>query len=286
MPEKSDHRGQSTSAPEDFENLSARIRARYISLPKRLAAIARYVLDSPDDVALNSATDIAAAAHVTPSALIRFAQLFGYDGFAAVQAIARDALRQKVSGRPGRNDTQAVERNGGPDDRFFGRAIDACHHVLDDLLSAVRTTDIQIAARIIARANCMFVIGRGSAFPVAVAMEHVLVRSKIKTILLTDVTGGEAQLTCAAPGDAAVVIACGADADQVAGLASTLVQQGVPVIAMTDTSLSRLAELASARLTLPSTEMNATLISIAGIALGEVLASSVSLLRNGKQCLT
>jgi DNA-binding MurR/RpiR family transcriptional regulator len=285
MPEKPDHRGQNTSAPEDFGSLSAKIRARYISLPKRLAAIARYVLDSPDDVALNSATDIAAAAHVTPSALIRFAQLFGYDGFAAVQAIARDALRQKVSGSPRRNDQQAVERSGEPDG-LFGQAIDACHHVLDDLLSAVRTTDIHLAARIIARANCMFVIGRGSAFPVAVAMEHVLVRSKIKTILLTDVTGGEAQLTCAAPGDAAIVIVCGADADQIAGLASKLLQQGVPVIAMTDTSLSRLAELASVRLTLPGTEMNATLMSIAGIALGELLASSVSLLRNGKQCLT
>lgn len=282
MPEKPDHGGRNTSAPEDFGSLSARIRARYISLPKRLAAIARYVLDSPDDVALNSATNIAAAAHVTPSALIRFAHLFGYDGFAAVQAIARDALRQKVSGR---NDQQAVERSGEPDG-FFGQAIDACHHVLDDLLSAVRTTDIQTAARIMARANCIFVIGRGSAFPVAVVMEHVLVRSKIKTILLADVTGGEAQLTCAAPGDAAVVIACGADANQIAGLASTLVQQGVPVIAMTDTRLSRLAELASVRLALPSTEMNDTLISIAGIALGEVLVSGVGLLRKGQQCLT
>ncbi|NWJ25288.1 MurR/RpiR family transcriptional regulator [Rhizobium sp. RM] len=277
MPAKPDSKGEGAGLPEDFDSLRARIRARYVSLPKRLAAIARYILDSPDDVALNSATDIAAAAHVTPSTLIRFAQLFGYDGFAAIQTMSRDALRDKVSRGVGRTDQKISERNEGPDTRIFRQTLDAFHRALDGLSSSITIRNVQIAVRIINCANCVFVIGRGSTYPVMVGIGHVLMRSKIKTILLTDIAGGEEQLACAARGDAAIVFACGSDADQMAGSTSKLIRRGIPVIAMTDTELSPLSELASVCFTV--TGAGVMQKSIAAIALGEVLASGVSLLR-------
>ena len=60
--------------PRDFETLRATILDRRETLPKRIAQIAAYALDNPDDIAFGTAASIAASAGVQPSTLIRFAQ--------------------------------------------------------------------------------------------------------------------------------------------------------------------------------------------------------------------
>ena len=50
--------------PRDFEGLRALILARHESLPKRLAQVARFAVENPEDVALGTAASIAKAAHV------------------------------------------------------------------------------------------------------------------------------------------------------------------------------------------------------------------------------
>jgi DNA-binding MurR/RpiR family transcriptional regulator len=60
------------------------------SLPKRIAQIAAYALDNPDETAFGTAASIAVSAGVQPSTLIRFAQHLGFDGFTSLQGVFRE----------------------------------------------------------------------------------------------------------------------------------------------------------------------------------------------------
>ncbi|TKB31105.1 MAG: MurR/RpiR family transcriptional regulator, partial [Mesorhizobium sp.] len=83
--------------PRDFETLRTTILERRTSLPKRIAQIAAYALDNPDDIAFGTAASIAASAGVQPSTLIRFAQQLGFDGFTSLQQVFRERLRERNS---------------------------------------------------------------------------------------------------------------------------------------------------------------------------------------------
>src|SRR5262245_34240960 len=60
---------QARETPRDFETLRALIVERRETLPKRLAQVAVYALDSPDEIAFGTAASVAQAADVQPSTL-------------------------------------------------------------------------------------------------------------------------------------------------------------------------------------------------------------------------
>src|SRR5690606_7832308 len=82
-----------STVPEDFEELRAAIMAQHGALPKRLAQVAAYALERPDEMAFGTTASIAQAAQVQPSTLVRFAQNFGFDGFSDLQQLFRARLR-------------------------------------------------------------------------------------------------------------------------------------------------------------------------------------------------
>jgi len=63
----------------------------------RIAQVAAYALDNPDEIAFGTAASIADAAGVQPSTLVRFAQHLGFDGFTSLQSVFRQRLRERNS---------------------------------------------------------------------------------------------------------------------------------------------------------------------------------------------
>src|SRR3954468_13148113 len=80
------------SPPTSAEELRAAILERYDGLSKRLQQIARYVLDEPNELALETLAVIADRSGVQPSAIVRFAKSFGFDGASQMQRLLRDGL--------------------------------------------------------------------------------------------------------------------------------------------------------------------------------------------------
>jgi DNA-binding MurR/RpiR family transcriptional regulator len=80
------------SPPTSAEELRAAILERYDGLSKRLQQIARYVLDEPNELALETLAVIAERSGVQPSAIVRFAKSFGFDGASQMQRLFRDGL--------------------------------------------------------------------------------------------------------------------------------------------------------------------------------------------------
>ncbi len=70
-----------------YDELARSITESYPELPNRLQGIARFALGNPDAMALSTVAEIARAAEVPPSAVIRFANALGYPGFTDLQGI-------------------------------------------------------------------------------------------------------------------------------------------------------------------------------------------------------
>jgi DNA-binding MurR/RpiR family transcriptional regulator len=64
-------------------------------LPRRLAQVAAYTIEFPDDVAFGTVSSIAERAAVQPSTLVRFAKALGYRGFSELQSVFQQRLRDR-----------------------------------------------------------------------------------------------------------------------------------------------------------------------------------------------
>ena len=78
--------------PTTAEELRSEILVRYDSLSKRLRQIAHYVLDEPNAVALETLAVLSERIGVQPSAIVRFAKSFGFNGATQMQRLFRDGL--------------------------------------------------------------------------------------------------------------------------------------------------------------------------------------------------
>lgn len=263
---------QQTQPPDDLETLRSVINARQAVFPKRLAQVARHILDDPDEVALGSVASIAAAAQVTPSTLIRFAQYLGYDGFSALQGVFRRAVRQKISSGEKVARRQRKQEAASYEVQVFDETINGCHQALHTLSRTIPMADIKIAASILSSANCVFILAGKGTFPLAVLLQQCLTQLNIRSNLLTDVAGGDDVIGFATPGDAAVIFNCAPYAKYMTAHASNLSTRGVPVIALTDSNFSPLSGLASVKFKVIESGQNGLSPLTAGIALSQVLA--------------
>ena len=122
--------------PGDFDGLRHLIGARYAGLSTRLRQIAEYALANPEDIALETVAVVAARAGVQPSALVRFAQAFGYDGFSEMQRVFRRRLVERVPRYRERLRVQALEESRSPQEvveHFVAAGHQALEHLKDDL---------------------------------------------------------------------------------------------------------------------------------------------------------
>ena len=85
------------SPPLEFNQLRDLIIEKRDKLPKRLAQVAAFTVQFPDEIAFGTAGTIAKQAAVQTSTLVRFAQALGYNGFSDLQAVFQQRLRDRPS---------------------------------------------------------------------------------------------------------------------------------------------------------------------------------------------
>ena len=237
---------ETLSPPRDFAALKALIAERAQALPKRLTQIASFALENPDDIAFGTVSSIAEQAEVQPSALVRFAQALGYQGFSEMQEIFRSRLRDRILNYDERLQQlrQHAPDASKPNVIFHGfceasaRSIAALQEKLDP--AALDRAVEQLAA-----AETIYLIGLRRSFPIASYMAYALGKLGVRAMLV-DAVGGLAaeQITFAGPGDAVLAISFTPYASETVTLARAAAEKGVPVIAITDSPFSPLAQLA------------------------------------------
>ena len=229
-------------APADFEGLRAAILERRGDLPKRLTQVAVYALDNPDEIAFGTAASIAESAEVQPSTLVRFAQQFGFDGFSGLQQLFRARLRERNSTYEER--LRALEREDLSESAgILNGFIGAGHRSLDALAKAVDPERFEEAVEHLGRAETIYLIAKRRSYPISSYMAYAFGKLRIRYVQVGTSAGiDEDLLSVATPRDAAFAVSFSPYASESAAQARILSGRGVPVVSLTDSAFSPLAE--------------------------------------------
>ncbi|QEL25595.1 MurR/RpiR family transcriptional regulator [Bosea sp. F3-2] len=232
--------------PRDFDGLRTLILAQRESLPKRIAQIAAYALDNPDEIAFGTAASIAVSAGVQPSTLIRFAQHLGFDGFTSLQAVFRERLRERNSSYEERlNTLRAGESGVARNHRIFDGFLTASRKSLDVMSRALDDAALDRAIATLAEAETIYILARRRSFPVASYLAYALGKLEVRNQLVESAAGLSPEIiSFATPKDAALVISFSPYTPTTIEDARGLAERGVPVVAITDSAFSPLASVA------------------------------------------
>jgi len=234
-------------APRDFDELRSAILERKATLPKRLTQVAVYALDNPDEIAFRTAASIASAASVQPSTLVRFAQSFGFEGFSSLQQIFQDRLKSRTSSYEERLRRLEEGSASVPESQaILNGFVTAGHRSLDALSQAIDPAAFERAVATFARAQTIFLIAKRRSYPITSYMAYAFGKLRVKCIAVGTAAGiDDDVLALAGPNDAAFAVSFSPYATESAAQARTMAGRGVPVVSLTDSAFSPLAEVSS-----------------------------------------
>jgi len=234
-------------APTTAEELRAAIVQRYESLSKRLKQIARYVLDEPNDVALETLAVIAARCGVQPSTIVRFAKAFGFEGATQMQRLFRDGLLNSNAAlgyservRQLSDTTNAADAE--PAD-LLAEFVEGNMLALQNLLQTVGRTDMRAAVDLITQAQTVYVVGIRRSFPVASYLAYSLLQAGKRAIFIDGIAGlALAQVQAMLPQDLLIAISYQPYAEETVAIVEAARGKGGKVLAISDSPVSPVAK--------------------------------------------
>jgi DNA-binding MurR/RpiR family transcriptional regulator len=235
------------TVPRDFPGLKALIIARAPGLPRRLTQIASYAVENPDDMAFGTVASIAQSADVQPSALIRFSQALGYDGFSDLQEVFRSRLRERVLNYGERlEQLRAHAPHAAKSAAIFDGFAQASEKSIGDLRRRLDPAELEKAVTFLARAETIYLAGLRRSFPISAYMSYAFGKLGVRHVLIDAVGGLAAEdVSFATPKDCLLAISFAPYASETVSLTQAAVTRKVPVLAVTDSPFSPLAPLAS-----------------------------------------
>jgi DNA-binding MurR/RpiR family transcriptional regulator len=271
-----------SALPADYDALRGLILARHEDLPKRLAQVARFAVENPDEIAFGTAASIAAEARVQPSTLVRLAQSLGYPGFSDMQAIFRQRLRARTTSYDERLSlTRSEASGGGPIARGMlqsaAQSIGQAEREIDAAL-------LDRAAALVAAAGTVYILGQRRSAAPAVYLGYVFGRLKMRAIVVGAGFGTEEDvLALAGAGDVAISISFTPYATSTIDWTRQLAEKGVPIVGISDSLFSPVARLSTVWLEVVEADFEGFRSLSATMALAAALAVASAALRLGPE---
>lgn len=253
--------------------IGQRIDRQYAALSPQEQRAADVVLDRLDDLAVYSASEIAQLSGVSKATVSRLVRRLGYEDFAQVRVQAR-LLR-------GLGSPMGTSSGGdGPGGEYEGDAL-AAHLAaeqrnLERMARAVGDGRLAAAARLLADASQIAVIGRRNSYPVALHLRQQLaqVRARVSVLPVPGQSLGE-DLADLCPGDAAVLIGFRRRPPGFGALVEALHARNVPLVLIGDASIEPWRDRAAHVLTAPLDSPSAFDSYAAAMSLVNLLATAI-----------
>lgn len=266
--------------PEDYEALIRAIHDRYDRMSRAYQSIALYLTQNPNDVAVLSVNAIAAQCGIHASSLVRFAQSLGYRGFRDLQAVFRARLSTAAPGFEARVralDSDLGARAAGAERDFLRDLVIRDIASLEDMLSGIAPDQIARAAELMDRARVIYLAGQLRSAPVVSLMRYVLTMIGRRTVLL-DPSGGLATHMARAmgPGDVLVAVSFRFYATEVVNIVEEAAARRVPIVAMSDSTLSPLGKAADVLFAVPEHEYTFSRSLAAPMCLAQALTLALA----------
>jgi DNA-binding MurR/RpiR family transcriptional regulator len=165
-----------TPAPAEaagHQTLSAYIQARFDEFSRSQKDVAQYIVDHLDEVAFQTAEELARRANTSSSTVVRFSQALGFEGYPELQGSAREEYRRRVANGAG-NPGGASGPLFSLDQNEFETALAADHANVEETARKVSRSEVESAIDAIADAERLLVIGTDQMAFFASYLRHLL----------------------------------------------------------------------------------------------------------------
>lgn len=267
---------------EAYERLRADIAARHDRLSDRLRNIAEFALEHPTDMALGTVAEVAARAGAQPSAIVRFANTLGFDGFTEMQQVFRQrlvaSLAPSYKERIERLRRDGPWRGGDTPRDVLTRFVTEGIASLETLNTVAREPDLKRAIEILGSAETIYLLGLGGSYPVVAHLAYVLRKLGRRTVLLDAIGGGlREQAVSATRSDALLAVSFKQYNPDTVRLFPELVARGIRAVSITDNLLSPIARGAEVVFELHDMAEPAFRTLVAPMSLAQTLAVGLTL---------
>ncbi|EUK17531.1 MurR/RpiR family transcriptional regulator [Commensalibacter papalotli (ex Servin-Garciduenas et al. 2014)] len=240
----------STPLPHDFYTLHQLIIDRKSKFSKRLVQIADFLLSTPSyTIAFGKITEIAQAAEVQPSALVRFAKNLGYSGFSELQSIYRDHASRfwpDYSERIDNINHQDLSNEVANQKKLLNNFIESSHQSLNILEHNINYKHLDKMVDMLADAETICLIGTERVYSIVMYMTYIFRRAGIKCEYADDAGGlARNQIELLGKKDAILTISYTPYASKTLDLVFFAKELGIPIAAITDSSFSPLVHKAN-----------------------------------------
>lgn len=266
--------------PANYEELIRVIHDRYEDMSKSYQKIAVYLTQNPNDVAVLSVNAIAARCGVHASSFVRFAQALGYEGFKDLQALFQKRLSTAAPGFEARIRALESELGTRADRSELGFLRDLVIRdiaSLQDMLTEIPAENLVQAVSLLEKADSIFLIGQLRSTPVVELLRYILTMLGKRCVLL-DQGGGLATHMARAMRTTDVLLAVSFRfyANEVVNVVEEAGRNGIPIIAISDSTLSPLAKSARVLFAVPEHEYTFSRSLAAPMCLAQALTVALA----------
>ncbi len=153
------------------QSLCDYILARFDEFSRSQRDVAQYIVDHLDEVAFQTAEELARRANTSSSTVVRFSQALGFEGYPELQRSARDEYRRKHEPSAG---AEAAGPLFGLDRSPFEDGLAQDHQNLESTARRVSRKDVERTIEAIASAERIVVVGTDQMAFFASYLRHLL----------------------------------------------------------------------------------------------------------------
>lgn len=265
---------------KDYEDLIREIHEKHDDMSKSYQSIAVYLTQNPNDVAIRSVNSIAETCGIHASSFVRFAQSLGYTGFKELQEVFQRRLSTAAPGFEARIKALESEVGGGKAEgqaSFLRELVLRDIVSLQELLANISNDALGKAVTLMDKADTIFLIGQLRSEPVVELLRYVLTMLGKRTVLL-DASGGLAthMAKVMTPRDLLIAVSFRFYARETVDVTEDVSSRGIPILAITDSTLSPLAKGARVLFTVPEHEYTFSRSLAAPMCLAQALVVSLA----------
>ncbi|KRQ17718.1 MurR/RpiR family transcriptional regulator [Bradyrhizobium manausense] len=271
---------QGVKTPEDYEELIRVIHDRHDDMSKSYQKIAVYLTQNPNDVAVLSVNAIADRCGIHASSFVRFAQSLGYEGFKELQALFQRRLSTAAPGFEARIKALDIELGARTDRSEVGFLRDLVVRdiaSLQDMLADISPKALSDAVTLLEKADSVFLIGQLRSAPVVEFLRYILTMLGKRCVLL-DAGGGLATHIgrTIRKKDVLLAVSFRFYANEVVNIVDEAGRNGIPIIAISDSTLSPLAKSARVLFAVPEHEYTFSRSLAAPMCLAQALTVALA----------
>ena len=262
--------------PGDTAGVLDRLTGALPDLTPELRKAAAWLLENPGEIGVTSMRQIAEAAGVKPNTLVRMARAVGFGGFDDLRTPFREEIRQGRENFPDRARWLQELARGGRTDALVADMARATLAGIEELYTNTDPTALKSAADIIVAARRTYVLGVGVANPLARNFAYVAGMA-LDTVTAIPQAGSlpADDLGRAGPGDVLIAMTFKPWRREVVEAVVAAQDQGVRIIAVSDSLAAPIMAGASHRFIVPTETPQAFTSTVALSAFLETLLAMV-----------